>query len=343
MCAYDRFQEQLAGSWKGMPISDMFTMTTLHDRGILAFKCRQCPYVNNRRNHACNHYDRIHVNNGKAMPMKRKYAILDDGREAEKKDICTWAKKTKVLVVKKDKKMDKTTTTTMTTPNYPDAMATAMIEPPSWWWSDSTVTTEVAGSSSPSQITSSSSWSDDDQECAYEENAWTMEMPKTTGEFFDRMDNIIDMGVRDLGISESSAFESSWEPDQFRDLPRVNQGVVFRVVSPAKPDLMESTNRIMTRNSPGIAHTPAKNPEKKRKRGTWCAVPGAGMATRLDVGKCISVKTTAGSGLVIKVGNETSESNVNLSRIRSKNVKIGPRLVDGVPGMCPEFALNQIG
>jgi hypothetical protein len=38
------------------------------------FHCSKCEYWNDRLYHTKMHYDRIHVNQGRSMPRKRKYA-----------------------------------------------------------------------------------------------------------------------------------------------------------------------------------------------------------------------------------------------------------------------------
>jgi hypothetical protein len=48
-------------------------LLTRHHGGIRWFRCSKCEYWNDRFYHAKMHYERIHVNQGRCMPSRRKY------------------------------------------------------------------------------------------------------------------------------------------------------------------------------------------------------------------------------------------------------------------------------
>ena len=48
-------------------------LLTYHDGRKRWYHCTQCKYFNDRLYHSKMHYQRIHLNNGKSMPRKRKY------------------------------------------------------------------------------------------------------------------------------------------------------------------------------------------------------------------------------------------------------------------------------
>ena len=51
----------------------------LHDGTKRWYHCELCDYMNDRLYHSKMHYQRIHINNGKSMPRKRKYVEGQDG------------------------------------------------------------------------------------------------------------------------------------------------------------------------------------------------------------------------------------------------------------------------
>jgi len=61
----------LIGNWVK---SEHDGLLTLHDGSKRWYHCEVCDYRNDRLYHSKMHYLRIHVNNGKSMPRKRKYA-----------------------------------------------------------------------------------------------------------------------------------------------------------------------------------------------------------------------------------------------------------------------------
>lgn len=53
------------------------TLSTSKGRPLHVYKCIECSYITAKRNHARMHVERIHTNNGKPMPRKRKYELQD--------------------------------------------------------------------------------------------------------------------------------------------------------------------------------------------------------------------------------------------------------------------------
>lgn len=110
--------------WKcgiGAPrlLSDMFTIkkirSTSESKPREAFQCRMCDYVNDRMYHACKHYDRIHVNKGRAIPAKRKYVI----EEADEENATTNQKEEQIIVSSET--------------NKEEQHEEQQVELPSWW------------------------------------------------------------------------------------------------------------------------------------------------------------------------------------------------------------------